>query len=258
MPMASPQQQGPSPAKMPHQLSSPPSLTLQGLNHQQASPSQRVVLSPVKLATAAIRHGAFSNAAGADGQAASRGSQRGAGSSTRAQPKQQEQPQQLLVPAAAPQEMQLFLATTADGQQLLLRAPAGTDPQALIGADGSVQSCYLAAVLPNAALAATQQQEGAAAQQAAAQQAAEQQQQYARTEQLLQQQSPSSRRPTKQLHVEMPNGGTYASPGRLMASPSKLMASPSGLMRFSPGKTVFGPKGTSPSKPLLGNSPGRC
>jgi hypothetical protein len=29
-------------------------------------------------------------------------------------------------------------------------------------------------------------------------------------------------------------------------------------MRFSPGKTVFGPKGTSPSKPLLGNSPGRC
>jgi hypothetical protein len=160
--------------------------------------------------------------------------------------------------------MQLFLATTADGQQLLLQAPAGTDPESLIGADGSVQSCYLAAVLPSTPALASQQylqqQQQLAAEQYVQQQQQQQQQQLLSPQQQQQQLSPSSRRPIKQpLQVSMPpGGGTFASPSKVMsASPGKL-SSPSGLLRFSPGsKTVFSPKGSSPSKPLLGSSPGR-
>lgn len=149
-------------------------------------------------------------------------------------------------------EMQLFLATTADGQQLLLRAPAGTDPNSLIGADGSVQSCYLAAVLDSTPALASQQYL-----QQQRQLAAEQfvQQQHQQQQQL----SPSTRQPvTQPLQVNMPaGGGAFASPRKGMSSPGKL-SSPTGLLRFSPGsKTVFSPKGSSPSKPLLGNSPGR-
>jgi hypothetical protein len=153
----------------------------------------------------------------------------------------------MLLPAAAPQEMQLFLATTADGQQLLLRAPAGTDPQSLIGADGSVQSCYLAAVLPNASAPAQQQQQ----QQHAAAASYVQQQQMMEQSVQQPQQYPPRRCAKQELHVDMP-GGAYT-------SPSRVMSSPNGLLRFSPGKMVFSPnKGNSPAKPLLGNSPGKA
>lgn len=229
-PGTSPQQFGPSPAKLPHQLASPPGVLAQA----QVSPSQPVVLSPVKLAARALA----ASGGAPEGAFSSRRPQRSTSSSSRAaQSQQQQQP-----------EMQLFLATTADGQQLLLRAPAGTDPNSLIGADGSVQSCYLAAVLDSTP-ALTSQQYLQQQRQLAAEQFVQQQQQL----------SPSSRPPvTQPLQVNMPaGGGVFASPSKGMSSPGKL-SSPTGLLRFSPGsKTVFSPKGSSPSKPLLGNSPGR-
>jgi hypothetical protein len=210
-----------------------------------------VVLSPIKIApSAAIAAGAHLGTAGIDGNLPSRRSLRNA----RAQQQQQHLPPQqpVLVPAAAPQEMQLFLATTADGQQLLLRAPAGTDPQSLIGADGTVQSCYLAAVLPATPVPTQQQQAAAAAAVPFAQQYPQQQQQQ------LQQQSPGVRRSVRgSLHVDMP-AGAYTSPSRVTSPPGKVTSPPTGLLRFSPGKTVFSPKGSSPNKPLLGSSPGRA
>jgi len=247
-PATSPDQVRPSPAKLPHQLS------LLGTNAHQASPSQPVVLSPVKLAPSALP-GAFSAAAAAalSPDSAPRRSLRGARAQRQAEQAQQQVQQQEMQQAALPaqqQEMQLFLATTADGQQLLLRAPAGTDPQSLIAPDGSVQSCYLAAVIPNTPLASPGPA-GAGVAAGAAQQ---------RTLMTQQQQqehcSPVGRSMKQTLQVDLPP--MFSSPSKVMMSPGDPRAKEAaGLLRCSPGRTVFSPKGSSPSKPILGQSPGR-
>lgn len=300
------QQVRPSPAKLPHQLSTPARPTL-GQQQQQVSPSQPVVLSPVRLNAAALTS-AFNGAAAA-GVGLPGMSDVPQGAAQHKQQQLQQQQDGMLSPGGAagaagaasgvsggaesPQEMQMFLATTADGQQLLLRAPAGTDPQSLKGPDGFVQSCYLAAVLPQNLLLSPQQQQQ---QQhpAAVTPSFMQQQQQQHAQHQLQLPSPPSgtRRPVKHaLYVDMPSGQysmpqqqqqqpqynmalqppqqqqqVFASPSKPVmsspnrskgqSSPGRALSSPSGMLRFSPGKTVFGPKGTSPSKPLLGSSPG--
>lgn len=252
-PATSPDQVRPSPAKLPHQLSP------LGTNAHQASPSQPVVLSPVKLAPSALP-GAFSAAAAAalSPDSAPRRSLRGARAQRQAEQAQQQaqQQQQEMQQASLPaqqQEMQLFLATTADGQQLLLRAPAGTDPQSLIAPDGSVQSCYLAAVIPNTPLASP----GASGAGVAA--GAAQQQRTLITHHHQQQQehcSPVGRSMRQALQVDLPP--MFSSPSKVMMSPGDPRAKEAaGLLRCSPGRTVFSPKGSSPSKPILGQSPGR-
>lgn len=136
--------------------------------------------------------------------------------------------------------MQLFLATTADGQQLLLQAPAGTDPASLIAPDGSVQGCYLATatVLPSALRAGGQQQQlGAAV-------------------------SPSKApglRPARRPELSVDTAAAaVAPPGSALLSPdASRPREPASLFRCSPGKTVFGPASTSRGKPALGFSPSK-
>lgn len=173
--------------------------------------------------------------------------------------------------------MQLFIARTAEGQQYLLQAPVGTDPAKLLQSDCSVEGAQCLGALNTAAtsmgLVPNHQQQGSSTALAA-----EMLQQYGVPGNILsptsyqrQQQLLSSFDMHRQMSVmsgsfsgELLATAAVAEKGHAQAAPSspqpRVLLSPRdgrtrdrSMFKFSPGcTTVF-----SPTKPSLGNSPGR-
>jgi hypothetical protein len=69
---------------------------------------------------------------------------------------QQQQPFMQVQPLQLQQDMRLFIASTADGQQFLIQAPAGTDPSKLLGDTGNAATQPTNGMLLPKSLAAQQ------------------------------------------------------------------------------------------------------